>query len=78
MQNRLSHGDCDQIIMLKFGVQRAKIIGRNILCILFCIDTRKLINDGGRILNSPKAIIVFVKIALFVKILNLIKNMFEN
>ena len=35
----------NEIIMLQLGIQRAEIIGRNVLGILLLIDPRKLIND---------------------------------
>ena len=35
----------NEVIMLQLGIQRAEIIGRNVLGILLLIDPRKLFND---------------------------------
>ena len=63
--------------MGKLGVQGTEIKSGNILSFFSCIYNIQPLNKRLRIVDDPKSIVIFTKLAFSVKILNLVKDEFK-
>ena len=63
-----------KVLMRKISVQSTEIKRRDFSSLMPCVNHIQFFDERSRVVNNPKAIVIFVKFTLIVKILDLIED----